>query len=251
MPRPRSPVPSYRKHKQSGQAVVTVSVNGGRKDVLLGRHGTPESKQEYERILATLRTPGGAAAILSPGAAGRADTTVAEVLVAFWAHAQRHYRDADDNPTTEIGLYKLALKPVRAMYAHVPAVEFGPRALKACRQWMIDKGWCRKGINTHVGRVKRAFKWAASEELIPVAVFQALATVAGLQSGRTEARDRAPVLPVSDADIDATLVHLNRHVAGLVRFQRLSGCRPGEACRLRRSEIDTTGGVWFFRPSKH
>ena len=169
MSRPRNPIPSYRLHKQSGQAVVTVAVNGVRKDVLLGKHGTPESKQEYERVLATLRTPGGAAAVTSAGGAGRPDTTVAEVLVAFWAHAQRHYRDTDDNPTTEIGLYKLSLKPVREMFAHVPAVEFGPRALKTCREWMVGKKWCRKQINTHVGRIKRAFKWAASEELIPAA----------------------------------------------------------------------------------
>ena len=76
------------------------------------------------------------------------------------------------------------------------------------------------------------FKWAAREELVPVAVHQALATVAGLRKGRTGVRDADPVGPVA-AD-----ARRGRHPAvpqpargGLVEFQRLTGCRPGEACR--------------------
>ena len=40
-------VPKYRKHKPSGQAVVTVS---GR-HIYLGKYGTPESREEYRRVL--------------------------------------------------------------------------------------------------------------------------------------------------------------------------------------------------------
>jgi len=40
-------VPSYRCHKPSGQAVVTLS--GG--DVYLGRYGTEQSKPEYQRLV--------------------------------------------------------------------------------------------------------------------------------------------------------------------------------------------------------
>jgi len=42
---PRSRDPSYRLHKQSGQAVVTLSDHGGgRRDFLLGKFGTSESR---------------------------------------------------------------------------------------------------------------------------------------------------------------------------------------------------------------
>jgi hypothetical protein len=52
MPR-RHSVPSYRLHKQSGQAIVTLTDGlGGRRDVLLGKYGTPESRAEYARVLA-------------------------------------------------------------------------------------------------------------------------------------------------------------------------------------------------------
>jgi hypothetical protein len=43
--------------------------------------------------------------------------------------------------------------------------------------------------------VKRVLKWAASEQLVPVSVFQALATVTGLQAGRTDAEEREAVKP--------------------------------------------------------
>jgi hypothetical protein len=48
-----------------------------------------------------------------------------------------------------------------------------------------------------------------------------------------------------------TLPFLNRHVRGLVEFQRLTGCRPGEACSLRWCDIDTTAAVWVYTPPHH
>jgi hypothetical protein len=44
MPRPKNPVPTYHLHKQSGQAVVTLNLNGVRRDMLLGKYGTPRAK---------------------------------------------------------------------------------------------------------------------------------------------------------------------------------------------------------------
>jgi hypothetical protein len=41
-------VPTYRLHKQSGQAIVTLSGQ----DYLLGKHRSPESRAEYARLLA-------------------------------------------------------------------------------------------------------------------------------------------------------------------------------------------------------
>src|SRR5205823_5976804 len=101
------------------------------------------------------------------------------------------------------------------------------------------------------GRVKRVFKWAVAEELVPPSVHQALAAVTGLQRGRTPARESEPVSPVDDARVTAVLPFLNRHVRGLIEFQRLTGCRPGEACQVRQCDIDTSGPVWFFRPVQH
>ena len=37
----------------------------------------------------------------------------------------------------------------------------------------------------------------------------------------------------------------------MVRFQRLTGCRPGEVCQLRPMDLDRSGEVWQYRPASH
>jgi integrase len=249
MSRPRNQVPTYRLHKQSGQAIVTVAHNGTRKDVLLGKFGSPESKAEYERVLAEIRTPAGVVGFIQ--AAGKTDLTIAELLLAYLEHAEKHYCGSDSTPTDEVRHLKTACRVVRELYGTVPAPEFGPLALKAVRERFIAAGWSRKTVNARIERVRRVFRWAVAEELVPPAVYQALTAVKGLQRGRTSARETEPILPVDDATVDATLAHLNRHVRGLVEFQRFTGCRPTEACRVRRSDIDMSGAVWLYRPTKH
>ena len=93
MPRPRNHVPTYRIHKQSGQAIVTVSVNGKRRDVLSGKYGTPESRSEYQRVLAELNSSGAAR---GPAYTARMDMTINELLVPFMAWATGHYPTAED-----------------------------------------------------------------------------------------------------------------------------------------------------------
>jgi len=46
--KPQRRIPSYRLHKPTSQAVVTL--NG--KDVYLGNHGTPMSRERYDRLIA-------------------------------------------------------------------------------------------------------------------------------------------------------------------------------------------------------
>jgi integrase len=177
--------------------------------------------------------------------------SVAELLLAFLRHAERHYRRPDGTNTDELANCKQTARVVRETHAHVPAAEFGPLALKAVRQRMIERGWSRKNINLHVGRIRRAFKFGVENEVVPAVVLAALKAVPGLLAGRTSAKETAPILPVADALVDATLPHVSRHVAGLIRLQRLTGCRPGEACRLRRCDVDTSAAVWVYRPAQH
>src|SRR5436190_914371 len=54
MSRRPNPVPSYGRHKQSGNARVTLRdrLTGIRRDVLLGPYGSDESKTAYARVVA-------------------------------------------------------------------------------------------------------------------------------------------------------------------------------------------------------
>jgi hypothetical protein len=75
-------LPSYRKHKQSGQAIVTLADGfGGRRDVLLGTYGTAASRKEYDRVIAKWIGNGRRlkAAVVS-------DLSIKELAVANWKH---------------------------------------------------------------------------------------------------------------------------------------------------------------------
>ena len=57
--------------------------------------------------------------------------------------------------------------------------------------------------------------------------------------------------PVADSVVEATLPWLPSVVADMVRFQRLTGCRPGEVCQLRPCDVDTAAEVWLYKPASH
>jgi hypothetical protein len=191
MPRRKS-VPVYRLHRQSGQAVVTLldALSGRRHDVLLGPHGSPESRQEYARVITEWEANG--RRLASRSAEGSApDLTVNELCLAYYRHAETYYVK-DGRPTSEPHAIRGAPRYVKALYGHTLARVFGPLALKAVRQKLIDhpvtrkikvtdpqtgevrwvekllqKGLARRNVNKLVARVKRMFGWAVAEELLP------------------------------------------------------------------------------------
>jgi integrase len=232
-------VPSYRKHKPTGQAVVTL--NG--RDHYLGRYGTAASKAEYDRLVSEWLAGGRQLS----GQDG--DLTVNELLLAYMRHADQHYRKPDGQPTRQLELVRLAMRPLKALYGYTKAAEFGPLALKAVRQRLIDQGtMCRSTINEHVAKIKRLFAWGVENELVPASVFHGLQAVRGLQAGRTEAKDHPPVRPVPQAFIGATLPFCPPHVQSMIGLQLVSGMRPGEVCMMRPIDIDMTGKIWVYRP---
>ena len=130
--------------------------------------------------------------------------------------------------------------------------EFGPNALKTLRARNDRTSeWCRKTVNAAVTSVRTIFKWGVSEELVPVEVLARLASVQGLQRGRSEAHDPEPVAPVTDEQVDIVLPLVPRGVRGLIQFQRFTGARPGEAVALRMKDIDTSGETWTYKPTAH
>ncbi len=147
---------------------------------------------------------------------------MAELALAYWRHAKSFYTK-DGKPTGSIDRIRIALRTLRETYGPTPAREFGPLALQAVRQMLVDAGNSRRYINYLIDSIRRVFKWGASQELIPVDTYRALTTAVGLQRGRSGAREPKPIKSVADAAVDATLAHLSEVVADMVRFQRLTG----------------------------
>ena len=143
------------------------------------------------------------------------------------------------------------MRLLRTTYGKLRVADFGPRKLKALQSKMVNQGLSRPYINATTNRIKRLFKWGVAEELVPATVLQSLRAVDGLRKGHTEARETAPIGPVDDEVVNATLPHMPIVVADMVRLQRLTGCRPGEICKVRPMDLDTSGDVWIYRPPTH
>lgn len=172
-------------------------------------------------------------------------------MAAYMRFAQLHYRRADGTQTSEVKELSLSFRPVRRLYAETRAVDFGPLALESVRREMLASKLCRPLINKRIDRVRRMFRWATSQQLVPVAVYQALKTLSGLQRGRTEAREPAPIKPVGPDEVIRTLPFLGRHLRAMVELQRLTGMRPGEVCEINLAEVDRTTDPWTYRPGQH
>jgi integrase len=229
-------------HKASDQAIVRL---GGR-DFYLGPWGSKTARNEYDRLIAEWLVGGRRAPKASTDG-----LTITELLAAFWDHAEVYYRHPDGTPSSEIHCLRDALKILRRLYGHTPAGEFGPLALKAVREAMIEARWGRKNINRRIGRIKRVFKWATENELIPLSIFHGLQAVAGLKAGRSGARETEAVKPVPEARVLEVLPHVSRQVAAMIQLQMITGMRPGEVVTMRGIDIDMTEKLWLYRPARH
>lgn len=158
--------PSYCLHKQSGQAVFNWPLGSGRyRSILLGKHGTPESHAEYERVLAEWRASSGAAIpSLRRNGSGPPDLTLYEIANAFDKYARQRYRHPNGEETGEARNFKDALTPLLDLYGHTVWREFGPNALRAVQTKMVMDGLARKTVNARINRIRRFFKWTVPLE---------------------------------------------------------------------------------------
>ena len=165
---PEHRIPKLSHHKASGQAIVRL--NG--KDFYLGPWGSRVARIEYDRRVAEWLATG---RCMTDGK--QEPLTVAQVMAAYWEHAEGYYRNIDGAPAKELWSVREALRPLRRLYGHMAAAEFGPLALKAVRESMIEQELCRTTINHHIGRIKRMFKWGVENELVPPSLYHGLQAV--------------------------------------------------------------------------
>jgi len=240
---PSKTPPKYRKHKATGQAIVTIDG----KDFYLGPHGSKASRTEYDGLIGEW----GANGRTMPVQTG--SITVTELIAKYWQFAKGYYVK-NGKTTDELPGLKIALQVLKQTYGNCSVDEVGPLALVAMQQKFIDRGNCRRYVNQNIGRIKRCFRWGVAQELVPVEVHQRLLTATGLRKGKTAARESRPVLPVSDEVIEQTILAINNLiVADIIRIQRLTGCRPGEVVAIRPCDIDreTVKDIWLYYPESH
>jgi hypothetical protein len=93
----------------------------------VGKYGAPESHEAHARFIASIPKPEkeGATPEPAPGVV----LPVGEVILNYYAHAKRYVRE-DGTPTGEHETIWAVLRPLRKMFATLPAREFGPKKHK-------------------------------------------------------------------------------------------------------------------------
>jgi integrase len=228
-------------HKASGQAYVVLSG----KAVYCGRPDDPAAEQRYHQAIAEWLSAG------RQLAGDPATITIKELLARFWTHAEQYYRTLTDGRAKELEQFRLAFRPLKDLYADMLATDFGPRALKAVRQKMIDMGWCRPYTNKQINRIRHLFKWAVSDEVIPGSVLHALQAVPGLRKGRSDAPEPEAVKPVPMKLVEAVAPFVSRQVCAMIQLQLYTAARAGEIAQMRPCDVNREGEIWVYQPQQH
>ncbi len=231
-------LPKYALHRPSGNA--RVRING--KDYYLGEYDSPESHEEYDRLIAKY--------VLKKLDPLRDSVSISRLSVMYVEFAKGYYVK-DGKPTSEISVIQLGLKPLVRLFGREKVNSFGPRKLTMVRQDMISRKLARTTINKAIQRINRMLRWATEHEYADGSVSTACKAIAGLRRGRCEARETTSVQPVPPADVDSIELFVSRPLWSMIQLQLCTGMRPGEVCIIRACDIDVSGPVWEYRPQTH
>lgn len=242
MPRQRR-VPGYRLHKPSNLAFVEIR---GRRQYL-GRYDTDESRERYYKLIAESFAP-----TSQPRRIERLAAIQVKQLAAEYLLYARDYYVKHGKQTSQVAHIVRAVKSLTQLHGSRFVTEFDTLALQEIQNYLIAEGrLARPTINRRVRLIRGIFKWGVARQIVPATVWHGLQAVAPLKRGRTQAREPAPIRPIDDATIEATIPFMPPTVAAMVRLQRLTGMRPGEVCTLRPCDIDRSAEVWLYRPPHH
>jgi integrase len=256
--------PRPRLHKRTGQARVRVA---GR-EVWLGRWGSPEADFKYRQLLAAWATDGAAVEAVTPAPRRRHDPvavavpardeqmTVGALLVRYLLEVK-----AERPVDRKHAKWWLARSIANALEGRrsIPLDEFGPKMLAEVQRELAEVPMPRKcgghakrsraQVAKLVNGIRAMFQWAVAEELVTPDRLVALRSVKPPKRGHV--REGDPREPVADEHIEAALAHMPPAAAAIVRFCRLTACRPSEAMSLRMADVEQLAGAWRWTLTKH
>ena len=225
-------IPAYVNHKPTGQA--RVRIDG--KDHYLGKYGSPESHEKYDELVAEL-------VVNSQPSSCR---TLNAVLAAWWEECKRRYSNGKGK-LGGAGNWRPILRLLREKHGDERADGLGPKKLRNLLEAAAEEqDWSLSYTKMQLARVRRIYRWAVAEELVDVSSWQRLDTIELRHGRRTSSSP-----PVSDELIEQTLSHLKPMLVDMIRLQRLTGMRPGELVTMRSQDVDRSGEVWVYTPSRH
>jgi integrase len=227
-------LPKYCHHKASGKAFVILPVDGKRITIYLGDHNSAESLAKYDTVVGEWMATKKASIQVDEG------PTVRDIADRYESHQKPLLnRDKQYNVAN-------ALKILTDLFGDRPASEFSVRQMERFRADLLNRKFSREYGNRLLGIVKNCCEWAMTWDYITVDQERKIQTVKRLTSAEASTKI---VKGTDDADVDAVLPYLSEDFQDTVRFIRATGCRPGEAIRMRVGDVDRES--WLLKPASH
>lgn len=218
--------------------------------------GPYDSEEAHERLNELRkRLLDGDPELLNPARTVNQVRTINDLMDAFWRHldSEGKYRKAGKD-TSQRDSIRTCFAEFLRMFPSLRTRSLTKRHLKEWRRALLQKkGLTLYGINRKVAYIKQLVAWGCDEELVPDSVLARVQQLRPLSRESVENRNEEvrKRRALSDEEITRCLPLLSRNVRGLIQFQLLTGCRPGEACALRMLDIDRNplnakDGEWVY-----
>jgi integrase len=239
---PKKGLPSYRLHKRSGQAVVTLNS----KDFYLGKYKSKASRERYEEIIGEYIANGKKL----PPTQQRAGISFRELAVYFLEWAEKYYIK-DGESTESCSFCQKAITLFVKHYGEESTDNFGPLSLVFLQDEWVEQGLGRKTVNKNVRVIRQAFKYGKKFGWVTADTYLALQDVDSLKKGHTKAPEYRKIKPVPLEIVEKTLPFMPPVVDDMARVQLLCAMRPQDVCNMRAIDIDRSGEVWRYEPFTH
>lgn len=193
------------------------TIRGKRRVLATGERSKDQAHREFHRLMAQAPTP-------RPVASPR--PTVKEILDRFHDYATGAVQ------ATTLELYTRRLKEFSTAYGPMDAASLKP---KHVAEWMATRKWSSCTRRTAVIIIKRAFSWATKQGYLdhdPTLV---------IEKDRETRREAIPTRETVDRFFKAIDSAVFRDFFEAVM---LTGCRPGEACKVEAKDFDPKASTW-------
>jgi len=182
-----------------------------------------------------------------------AATNLREITEKYHEWAKGYYRKPDGSMTTHVSVVEMARRRLDERFGDLPPGAItSPMILGFIEDLAENTDLARTTINKTLTTAKHFARWAVQRGYAPTTFFAEFHAVSPLKRGRTPARETDLVMPVEEADFEATLDAISsRYVKGLLRVLWFTGARVGELVGMRIEDIDRTRETWYYTLEQH
>lgn len=183
--------------------------------------------------------------------------TVGELAERYLAHAKVYYRRSDGRPTREhCNIGTIVHEFVSVAGEHLQAHAVNRHDLTHTRTQLLKRECKRVYINQSMLRLRRMFRWALTEELLPnddaLRILGAFAAIGPLTRNRSEAKESERKRVIDLASVRLAMPYIKSDAArDVLTILMCSGARVGEVLCLRSCDLEDDDGNLWAMPKYH